>query len=114
MNSLTNKDGQELITESQCIVMNSEHYMRVDWYAEDPHPEDPEFDTVEFGKVPLGCEDAEGTPICPAYALCKQVKTYERGVISEPLCVLPDDEVEEFAIPISRKVMSTDACKRVD
>lgn len=52
MNSLTNKDGQELITESQCIVMNSEHYMRVDWYAEDPHPEDPEFDTVDFGKVP--------------------------------------------------------------
>lgn len=70
--------------------------------------------SARFGKVPLGCEDAEGTPICPAYALCKQVKTYERGVISEPLCVLPDDEVEEFAIPISRKVMSTDACKRVD
>lgn len=52
MNSLTNKDGQELITESQCIVVNSEHYVRVDWYAEDPHPEEPEFETDEFGMVP--------------------------------------------------------------
>lgn len=58
-----------------------------------------------FGRTPPNCEDKEGNPICPAYQMCKQVKTYERGIIPEPLCALPDEEVKEFVVPISRKAM---------
>lgn len=61
---------------------------------------------LRFGGRPPNCEGSEGNPICPAYDLCKRVKTYERGFIPEPLCALPDKEVEEFAIPISRKVQA--------
>lgn len=60
MKNLKTQDGQELITESQCSVTSSEHYVRVDWYAEDPHPEEPEFETTDFGPCPKQQADLNG------------------------------------------------------
>ncbi len=60
--------------------------------------------TKKFGGIPPNCEDKTGKPICKFYEMCKQVKTYEPGVIPEPLCALPDDEIAEFILPISWKI----------
>ena len=59
---------------------------------------------ARFGGTPPNCEDKEGNIICPAYVMCKQVRTYERGIIPEPLCALPDEEVQQFVVSLSRKV----------
>lgn len=87
-------------------MTTSEEYLFIKKIQDQNQKEAKRRIALRFGGKPPNCEDGEGNPICPAYDLCKRVKTYEPGFIAEPLCALPDKEVEEFVVPISRKVQA--------
>lgn len=53
-------ESQEYLTEDMCIIQWEQHYMRVDWFALDNHPEEFEFYDEEFGAVPKCITTYEG------------------------------------------------------
>ena len=60
--SVDNLDEQEMLPEDFHVVYEpSPHYMRVDWYAADPDPSKPNFETLEFGPCPKYQEIIDGT-----------------------------------------------------
>ena len=46
------EDHQEYIVEDSCVVEDHSKYLRIDWYAVDPDPLNPYFETSEFGPCP--------------------------------------------------------------
>ena len=53
-------DTQEYTIEDICLVKAQGKYLRVDWYAVDPHPGEDWFDTV-IGPCPKMIAEFDGT-----------------------------------------------------